>query len=213
MEYEEFEKEILSDEKIREKVDRLKEHDLVTYEHSLRIMKSCYKLGRHFNFAYDELNQLLIGGLLHDIGKIWVPKEILSKKELNIEDVNVIRKHPLNGFNYVRDLESKYPLVPGIVGKHHSFSDNPYPIKSDTAYGKINTNQFGGNMEFMLFGEDLAKVVSVAEVFDALINKRPYKRAWNFEDSINELRRTFGKDEFILKCISYIEKNYNKEMS
>ena len=212
MEYVELMDEILTDEKIREKTKRLKDHDLVTYEHSLRVMELCYGMGRHFDFAYDELKQLLIGGLLHDIGKLWVSKEILNKKELILEDVNLIRRHPLNGFNYVRDLERKYPLVPGIVGRHHSFSDNPYPIKGDTAYGGIKTDQFGGNMEYVLMGEELAKIVAVAEVFDALINERPYKKAWSFEDSVNELRRSFGKDDFLRRCITYIEKNENQKM-
>jgi len=213
MEYGDFEREILGDEKIKEKVERLKGHSYWTYEHSLRMMALCYRFGKHFKFEEDEIKQLMVGGLLHDIGKLWVPSEVLNKNGLTIEDVNLIRKHPFNGFNYVRDLEKRYPLVPGLVGRHHSFSDNPYPIKGDTAYGKIISNQYGENMEFMLIGEEMAKIVSICDAFDALINERPYKKAWGFKDSVNELKRAFGNDAFLRKCIYYVEKNENKKMS
>lgn len=119
---------------------------------------------------------LLYGAYLHDIGKINVPQEILvSEKPLNDEKWEQMKKHPRDGAEIVRKIKN-FDEVAEIVQQHHEkYNGTGYPdgIK-------------GEDIHF------LARVLTLADSFDAMTSKRPYQKIKTFEEAFEEIRKCKG---------------------
>jgi HD-GYP domain-containing protein (c-di-GMP phosphodiesterase class II) len=119
-------------------------------------------IGMGLKYTGHHLNQLAIGALLHDVGMLKVPEEILSKKEkLNPEELNQIKTHPIHSYRVVSKT-LKYPEEIGLIAlQHHERWDGQgYPRK--------------------LKGEDIsaaARIVTVADAYIAMVNERPYRNS------------------------------------
>lgn len=128
----------------------------------------------------DELAEtIVLAAQLHDIGKIGTPDSILLKKGLYEKDeLEIMRKHPLIGFKILEGSPSKYLQMGGEIAlSHHEHYDGSgYPNGTE--------------------GEEIplsARIVAVADVFDALTSTRPYKKAWSFEQSYQYICDESGK--------------------
>ncbi len=164
-------REILNDVKIDKYLDRLKAYHLDTYEHSARVSLLSIDLGIDNNLE-DDLRVLGYGGLLHDIGKIEVPLEILSKQDvLDLCERSVIKKHPRTGYNM---LEGFNQDVRKIVLGHHEYKKDPYPRKDQKGNKRIRM---------------LTQIVSTADIFDALLSRRSYKEPMQ-KDEIERIIRS-----------------------
>jgi len=123
---------------------------------------------------------------MHDIGKIGIPDSILLKPGKHTSDeFSVMKQHTLIGYEILKESPSKYLQMGAIIalGHHEKFDGTGYP------YG--------------LAGDSIplpARVVAVADVFDALTSVRPYKRAWSLQDSIDYIRRLRGS-HFDPECV------------
>lgn len=171
---------ILDEKKVQEFLKKLKSYHKETYDHSLRVGLLSMFLGVTNNFSKKNLKLLGYGGLLHDIGKLDIPKKILNKKsKLNDEEKKKIKEHPRRGFVRLKDFEE----VREIVIQHHRYQKNGYPKNC-----KIKK-------EF----SELAQIVAIADMFDALSNKRSYKKAFG-----NEKVKKILEENYIGKKI-YIE--------
>jgi two-component system response regulator RpfG len=127
----------------------------------------------------DEVRMLELASPLHDIGKIGVPDAILLKAgRLNDEETAVMRRHPHIGFEILRDSQSKFVQLGAQVAlRHHERWD-------------------GSGYPDGLRGEEIpihARIVALADVFDALISERPYKPAWSHDDTVAYVRENSGK--------------------
>jgi hypothetical protein len=128
----------------------------------------------------DRIN-LGLGSLLHDVGKMQVPEEILNKPDvLSVDEMELMRKHPQWGLEIVRRHERIMPMARGIVVHHHQRWD-----------GK----GYGPSSGELLSGEDipcLVRLVSIADAYDALVSDRPYRPGFLPWEAMEILERAGG---------------------
>lgn len=135
--------------------------DKYTGMHCERLAVASVKLGEALGLANQDLVALYRGGYLHDIGKICVPDTILFKKgSLAPEEWDIMRQHPTKGEEICRPMKSLGPVLPIIRSHHERWDGSGYP---DGLRGE----------EIPL----LARILQVADIYDALITARPYKAA------------------------------------
>ena len=171
--------------------------DLDTGNHVLRMAKYSRLISRVLGLSENECNSIELAAPMHDIGKIGVPDHILLKPgQLTPEEAQIMKTHPLIGYEILKDSPSKYLRMGAIIalGHHEKFDGTGYPSG--------------------LRGEDIplaARIVAVADVFDALTTNRPYKRAWRVEDALDYLISHRGK-HFDPDCIDGLIANSDKAM-
>jgi len=133
--------------------------DALTEKHTQRVAESARHLGARLGLPEVALDALYRGGIIHDIGKIGIPDVILLKPgPLDADETAVMRSHVLIGENIVRPLRSGSTLLPIIRHHHERFDGRGYP---DALRGREIPR--------------LARIVSVCDAFDALVNDRPYR--------------------------------------
>lgn len=150
--------------------------DSYTRGHSERVTELSIKLAEECNVPSSEIENIKLGGLLHDIGKIGIPEAVLNKPgRLNDEEFNIIKSHPDLGLHILGKVEFLEHIVPIIRHHHERYDGKGYP---------------GG-----LKGENiplLARIVSVVDTFDAMTTNRPYRKALTIEESLVEIDRCSG---------------------
>ena len=134
--------------------------DPYTCGHSDRVARLATRLGQELGCDVNTLNQLYMGGLLHDIGKIGIDDNVLRKPgRLTPAEFEHIKLHPELGYNILRDVKKLQPVLPLVLHHHEAWDGSGYP------HG--------------LTGEDipyLARICAVADAFDAMSSDRPYRR-------------------------------------
>jgi putative two-component system response regulator len=154
-----------------------KGHGERTADISLRIFD---KLGLR---NYEDREALRIGGLLHDIGKVGIPDYILkSNHSLSDDDFKTMKEHPGFGVTMVKDLVNNTKVIDIIKHHHEKIDGTGYP---DGLYG----NQI----------DDLTKIVTVADVFDALTNNRTYRSKNSVQEAIKIMQLNFAEENKISK--------------
>lgn len=141
-------------------ISDLKSYDDYTYHHSVSVAVISIAIGTEMELPKQKLHQLALCALLHDIGKIEIPKELINKPgKLTSDEFTVVKQHAEFGIEYLQqhnfDGEEIYS---GVVSHHEKYNGEGYP------------KQLAGE-DIPLFG----RIISVADVFDALTSKRPYR--------------------------------------
>ena len=178
-------------------IRELRLKDDYTALHTLRVLKICYEFGKELDLEKIDLFNLSIGAMLHDYGKVDIPFDTLNKpSSLTEEEFAEIKRHPVYGERYLRDLN--FPkAVRDIVRHHHERIDgNGYP------------DGLKGNEIHML-----VQIVAVADVFDALTTDRPYRKAITKARALKYLEEK--GDQLISKGLltRFIEFSQRKEIS
>ncbi len=152
--------------------------DPYTAGHSERVSALSVAVGRHLGLSEDDVEVLRLGALLHDIGKVGVPDEVLRKPGgLTAEEFEAIKLHPTLGARILRSVPFLAPHIP-IVELHHERPDGSgYP------------HQFRGE-EIPL----LARIVHVTDAFDAMTSARAYRGARSTAEALRELWRCAGAE-------------------
>jgi len=164
-------------ETIKALVNAEDEKDAYTKGHCERVMNYSLNIGKSINLTEKDMDILRFGAILHDLGKIGIPEQILNKgTALTNEELALIRQHPSIGARILNDLTFMQDSI-RIVHEHHEWHDgHGYPRK--------------------LKGEEidlLARIVCVADAFDAMTTQRPYrKKAMTIVEAIQELRDKSG---------------------
>jgi putative nucleotidyltransferase with HDIG domain len=152
--------------------------DPYTAGHSERVSLLSVEMGRVMRLGQDDLDVLRLGGLLHDIGKIGISDAILGKPSpLNDDEYAVIKRHTLLGGQILRPVGFLHRHIP-IVELHHERAD-------------------GGGYPYGLLGDEiplLARIVHVADAFDAMTTARAYRSALRPTEALVELCRHVGTD-------------------
>jgi len=139
--------------------------DPYTFEHSARVAAISHELAEGMNLPEAELVVLRRAGLLHDVGKIGVSDKILSKTgPLNDEEWASIRRHPLIGYEMLKDVPFLQPSLDPIRHHHERWDGEGYP---DGLKGTSISQ--------------LARIVTLADAFDAMTSDRPYRKGFSFE--------------------------------
>jgi len=162
---------------VRSLLASLRSHDAYTYRHSLRTVRLSLLLGRACGVeAPERLRALSLGAVVHDIGKVFIPGAVLHKPgRLTAEEWEAVKRHPLDGARMMLGAAAS-DGVRRVVAEHHERWDGRgYPLG--------------------LRGEEIdfnARVVAVADAFDAMTSERPYRRAAGYEAAAAELERCAG---------------------
>lgn len=151
--------------------------DHYTYQHSQNVAYYARELAKAANLSGDILEIVKEAGLLHDIGKIGIPEEILDKPgRLTEEEYAVMKGHVENAVNIIRYLPSLDYVIPAVLAHHERYDGRGYPQR--------------------LAGEDipiLGRILCIADSFDAMTSKRSYKSALTKEQAVEILREESGK--------------------
>jgi HD-GYP domain-containing protein (c-di-GMP phosphodiesterase class II) len=147
-----------------------------TKGHSERVMGIAVRLAEEMKLPEEQVERIRLGGLLHDIGKIGVIEALLEKPEqLSEDEFPPIRLHPVKGVEILAPIEQLQDILPGIRHHHERFDGSGYPDG--------------------LRGEDIpleARIIAVADAFDAMVATRPYKTGWTVARAREELQRCAG---------------------
>jgi putative nucleotidyltransferase with HDIG domain len=186
-------KEMMSglEQKVQEKTDELKQtylsvlvtlsrtvekRDLGTYGHSVRVGDIAARIGANLGFTPEAVEDLRAASLLHDIGKIGISDFILAKKgPLSREEQAIIKSHPEKGVEILKPLVQFASILPAIRYHHERYDGTGYPDG--------------------LSGESIplaARIIAVADTYDAFISDRPYRGAGTIEKAVAELKTCAG---------------------
>lgn len=139
----------------------LKTYDDSTFSHSLNVSVMCYVFGEWLHMDQDELEILSVAGLLHDIGKLLVDEHIIKKPErLTPIEYNIVQSHPQLGYNLIKDTKLDPHIKNAILMHHERYDGTGYPSKLA-----------GDQIDYF------AKIVAIADVYDAMTSKRVYRGA------------------------------------
>lgn len=145
---------------------KLKNFDKTTYEHSVRVSLFSKQISSGLGFTEHELTEITKGALLHDIGKMYIPIDLLNKKEKLTEvEREMISLHSEMGYRKLLELDgSASEIVKAIVRYHH----DPYEAKELLA---------------------IVQIINAIDIFDALTNERPYRSfIYGFNDAFEKMR-------------------------
>jgi putative nucleotidyltransferase with HDIG domain len=175
---------------------RLADKDESTEEHTRRVALRAVQVGEELGLAPGRLRSLAIGGLLHDIGKLSVPERILKKPAaLEDDEFDVIKRHPEWGLKLLRELGGFAAGVQELVHSHHERLDGKgYPRGlSDCDLG-LDT-----------------RILTVCDVYDALVSPRVYRGAWSHEAALGLLRDETST-AFDERCVTALERVLAREL-
>jgi diguanylate cyclase (GGDEF)-like protein len=168
--------------------------DKYTYGHVERVVAYCKLFAEKLNLSFAQKRDLIYGAYMHDIGKINIAKEILLKNTpLTDEEWEEIKGHPQNAVEIIKNVSALKDVVPIILQHHERVDGTGYPNK--------------------LAGEEinyLARVLTIADSFDAMTSDRPYHKKKTFAEGVNELIRCSGTQfdpELAQQFIEVIKEN------
>ncbi len=150
-------------------IDALKVSDEYTFKHSVDVATMAMIIARKSGMSEVEIYQIGVAGLLHDVGKSQIPNEILNKAgKLTEEEFTIMKNHTLFGYKILKE-KSGIPseIMAGALQHHEKINGRGYPLK--------------------LTGKQIssyAKVLSVADIYDALVTERPYKKGFSAHDAL-----------------------------
>jgi putative nucleotidyltransferase with HDIG domain len=181
--------------RVRALTQLLGEKDESTEEHTRRVALRAVQVGEELGLPPGRLRALAIGGLLHDIGKLSVPERILQKPgSLDEDEFEVVKRHPERGIKLLRELGGFATTIHELVHSHHERLD-------------------GDGYPRGLSGCDLSldtRILTVCDVYDALVSARVYRAAWSHEAALALLRQESGA-AFDERCVAALEAVLRRE--
>jgi putative nucleotidyltransferase with HDIG domain len=167
---------------------QLKEFDQYTTTHSLNVAVLSMALAEFIGLVGADVRGVGLAGLMHDIGKIKIPLEVLTKPgKLTDEERLLMNEHPVAGARMLLDVEQNLDLAAVVAYEHHIM---------------IN----GGGYPTLHYPRDChqaSKLVHVCDVYDALRTKRPYRDAWSFDKTLGYLEERSGLEFDPELCASF----------
>ncbi|ACJ34721.1 Stand-alone HD-GYP domain protein [Anoxybacillus flavithermus WK1] len=147
--------------------------DEFTFLHSYRVTKIALSFASFLKLTDQQKRELQFGALIHDIGKLYVPAHILTKKgKLSKEEFDEMKKHPLFGIRVLQDYHVSTEISHIVLYHHERWDGKGYPNK-----------QSGENIPF------LARLVSLADSLEAMTGIRPYRTSLTWEEAYEEIKK------------------------
>jgi HD-GYP domain-containing protein (c-di-GMP phosphodiesterase class II) len=183
---------IFSNQAALASLTRIKDYDEYTFVHSINVCILCLTLGRHLNFSREELEQMGIGALLHDVGKMRIPPHILNKPgKLTEEEFTEVKKHPL------------YTLE--VLDKSHGIPDSSKQVALQH-HERYNGRGYPRGLR----GEEIGRfgqIAAIIDVYDAITADRVYKKAIPLHEGIRMIYQGIREDfnqplvEHFIQCM------------
>ena len=170
--------------------------DSYTMGHGHRVQCYASQIGRALGLSEEEIRQIELAALLHDVGKIGVPEEILNKpSSLTSEEYDLIKKHPLYSKQIVEQISAFSDLVQLIYAHHENHNGTGYPL--GLSYPEIPLG---------------SQIIQVADAFDAMTSERPYRKPLSQEKVVEIMRAESNKqfngelvDVFLTKVLPNVQ--------
>jgi response regulator RpfG family c-di-GMP phosphodiesterase len=163
---------------IQSLADTLEVRDTYTHGHSIRVSRYSSLIAGELGMAPEEIRAVELGGRVHDVGKIGVREAVLHKPgSLTNEEYQHVMEHPMTGWRILQPLLKDHPVALNIVRNHHERWD-------------------GTGLPDRLVAESIpfeARIAAVADTFDAMTSRRPYRPSVPLDATLAELRRCRGK--------------------
>ena len=158
---------------------QMKEFDQYTTTHSLNVSVLTMGLAEWLGMGPKDVRAFGVAGLLHDLGKVRVPKEVLNKPgKLSDEEWILMRRHPVDGAKIIYESDRDLDLAAAVAYEHHIMIDgNGYPRR-----------------HFERGVHSASKLVHVCDVYDALRTTRPYRESWEAERALKHIEKQAGPD-------------------
>ena len=152
--------------------------DPYTAGHSRRVSEYSLAIGRQLGLDAEQLDDLRIGALLHDIGKIGVPDKILQKAgALNNEEFAILREHPTIGRRILEGVKGFHPYLPVVELHHENWNGKGYPLGLEQDRTPLQ-----------------ARIVKIADAYDAMTSDRPYRRGMSDAEAVRRLEEASGTE-------------------
>jgi len=151
--------------------------DQYTAGHQRRVSKLSCAIAREMGLPVSQQEGIKVAGDIHDIGKIYVPTEILSKPgELSPMEFAIIKMHPQLGHDILKKIEFPWPIAQIVLQHHERFNGSGYPagLKNDDILVE-------------------ARIISVSDTVEAMSSHRPYRPSLSLEEAMNEVDRNKGR--------------------
>lgn len=162
---------------VKSMVSSLDAKDPYTRGHSERVALAARSIGMQMGLPEEDLRDIYLSGLLHDIGKIGLDDQILRKSgTLTPAEFEQVKKHPVIGYNILAGLKNLQGVIPGVRNHHEAWAGNGYP-----------DNLVGEEIPLM------ARIISVADAYDAMGSDRPYRKGLPVERVEEVLRKGSGQ--------------------
>jgi putative nucleotidyltransferase with HDIG domain len=179
---------------VRALLVRLTHKDDYTAEHTRGVALRAVQVGEELGLSPARLRELAIGGLVHDVGKLSIPNEILQKPgALTDEEYDVIKRHPELGSDLVRQLGFSAQVARLVLDHHERLDGSGYPRGLGAPDLDIET-----------------RILAVCDVFDALLSRRVYRPAWTLDKALELLSKQSGT-AFDPTCVEALERVVERE--
>jgi len=158
---------------------QLKEFDQYTTTHSLNVCVLAMALAEFIGLGTKDVRAFGVAGLLHDLGKVRIPKDVLTKPgKLTDEEWVIMRRHPVDGAKIIYESDRQLDLASAVAYEHHiMINGGGYPTR-----------------HFQRDCHKASKLVHICDVYDALRTKRPYREAWEAERVLAQIESGAGPD-------------------
>jgi PAS domain S-box-containing protein len=170
--------------------------DPYTAGHQQRVSDLARAIATEMELTFDTINGIRMAGIVHDIGKISIPSEILSKPgRLHSAEFELIKIHPIIGFDILSSIDFPWPVAAAVLQHHERVDGTGYP--------------YGITGEFILLD---AKIIGVADVVEALATHRPYRASIGITEALDEIEKKAGTNydqDVVNACLRlFREKDY-----
>ncbi len=172
----------------------IEKRDPYTAGHQRRVTKLCRAIATAMEFSWERIQGFRMAAAIHDLGKIRVPAEILSKPgHLTENEFGIIKTHPQIGFDILKGIEFSWPIAQIVFQHHERLDGSGYPQG--------------------LCGQDIlleARILAVADVVEAMSSHRPYRPALGLEKAIEEIRHQRGllyDTDVVDACLKVLAEN------
>jgi PAS domain S-box-containing protein/putative nucleotidyltransferase with HDIG domain len=179
---------------IRAMAHAVEQRDPYTAGHMQRVAEVAALIAREMGWDEERILGLRLGALIHDVGKIYVPAEILSRTgKLSDVEFSIIKAHPAVGFEIIKDVDFPWPVAKMILQHHEHLDGSGYPNR--------------------LQGEDIvmeARILTVADVLEAINSHRPYRPALGMSAALEELNQhagTYYDAEVVAAALRVVERD------
>jgi len=180
---------------VRKLMELLKDYDLNVWKHSIFVMKFSFEIMKRLDLHRKEVTNILIGSLLHDIGKLKISKEVINKPgKLNLQEWDEIKRHPTYGGSIINQYNINSGILPLILYHHERWDGKGY---------------YGVAGKHIHFG---ARVIAIADSVEAMSSERPYQKVKDTKEIFMELLNNRGGqfDPDLINLLFKIESNNNQ---